>query len=114
MTLSGLPADLEMDVADMERTLERLRTATSVPGPPLELTHDVMELNRQFINVRRWLTRYFVRHPLKGAFCGKTVNQVERLIAGPGVTICEECVSLCVSILADKGVELPPPYPEPA
>lgn len=103
-----------MDVADMERTLERLRTTTSVPGPPFELNDDVMELNRQFINVRRWLTRYFVRHPLKCAFCDKTANQVKSLIAGPGVTICEECISLCVSILADKGVELPPPYPDPA
>jgi hypothetical protein len=33
--------------------------------------------------------------------------------SGSGVNICEECVSLCVSILADKGVDLPPPYLEP-
>ena len=46
------------------------------------------------------------------SFCGKAANQVKCLIAGPGVSICEECVSLCVSVLSDKGVELPPPYPE--
>ncbi len=114
MTLSALPADLEMHVSDMERTLERLRTATSVPGPLFELNDDVVELNREFINVRRWLTGYFVRHPPKCAFCGKAANQVKFLIAGPGVTICEECVSLYVSILAVEGVELQPPYPEPA
>ena len=29
------------------------------------------------------------------AFCGKTQDQVQRLIAGPGVYICNECVELC-------------------
>jgi hypothetical protein len=48
------------------------------------------------------------------SFCGKAANQVKSLIAGPGVSICEGCVSLCVSALADKGVELPPPFPETA
>lgn len=35
------------------------------------------------------------------SFCGKTQNQVERLIEGPGVYICDECVSLCADILDD-------------
>jgi ATP-dependent Clp protease ATP-binding subunit ClpX len=47
-------------------------------------------------------------------FCGKAENEIKYLIRGPGVSICEECVSLCVSVLADEGVELPPPYPDPA
>ena len=33
------------------------------------------------------------------SFCGKTENQVERLIEGPGVYICDECVEFCSSIL---------------
>jgi hypothetical protein len=61
VTQSGLPADLEMDIADMERTLERVRTATSGPGPLLALQHDVLEVNRQFISVRTGLTDLFVR-----------------------------------------------------
>ncbi|MBR2824361.1 MAG: ATP-dependent Clp protease ATP-binding subunit ClpX [Clostridia bacterium] len=37
-------------------------------------------------------------------FCGKTSDLVERLIAGPGVYICNECISLCNSILDDESV----------
>lgn len=37
------------------------------------------------------------------SFCGKTQDAVQRLIAGPGVYICNECVELCQSILEDGG-----------
>ena len=36
------------------------------------------------------------------SFCGKKQDQVERLIAGQGAYICNECVELCVSILGDE------------
>ena len=39
---------------------------------------------------------------LKCSFCGKTQNQVKRLIAGPNVSICNECVDLCNNILANE------------
>lgn len=39
---------------------------------------------------------------LKCSFCGKTQNQVKRLIAGPNVTICNECVDLCNNILKEE------------
>ena len=35
------------------------------------------------------------------SFCGKTQDQVRRLIAGPGAYICNECIALCQEILAD-------------
>jgi ATP-dependent Clp protease ATP-binding subunit ClpX len=38
---------------------------------------------------------------LKCSFCGKGQRQVELLIAGPGVAICNECVDLCDEIIAD-------------
>ncbi|HNZ63696.1 MAG TPA: ClpX C4-type zinc finger protein, partial [Bacillota bacterium] len=38
------------------------------------------------------------------SFCGKTEDQVERLIAGPGVYICNECVLLCDEMLNDGPV----------
>ncbi len=38
------------------------------------------------------------------SFCGKTEGQVERLIAGPGVYICNECVMLCDEMLAEDPV----------
>jgi ClpX C4-type zinc finger len=41
--------------------------------------------------------------PLACSFCGKRQPQVARLIAGPGVGICNECVELCVEILAEEG-----------
>jgi hypothetical protein len=40
--------------------------------------------------------------PLTCSFCGKSENEVRRLIAGPKVYICEECVELCNDILADE------------
>ena len=38
---------------------------------------------------------------LRCSFCGKTENQVQRMIQGPGVRICDECVHLCMSLLDD-------------
>lgn len=35
------------------------------------------------------------------SFCGKTQDEVDRLIAGPGIYICDECVILCKNILED-------------
>ena len=35
------------------------------------------------------------------SFCGKREGQVKRLIAGPGVFICDECIDLCCDILHD-------------
>ena len=36
------------------------------------------------------------------SFCGKDANEVTRLVAGPGVYICNECIDLCNSILEDE------------
>jgi ATP-dependent Clp protease ATP-binding subunit ClpX len=40
--------------------------------------------------------------PLKCSFCGKHQDQVKRLIAGPGVYICDECVELCNDIIEEE------------
>jgi ATP-dependent Clp protease ATP-binding subunit ClpX len=42
---------------------------------------------------------------LKCSFCGKSQEQVRKLIAGPGVYICDECVELCNEILDEELVE---------
>ena len=39
---------------------------------------------------------------LKCSFCGKSQEQVRKLIAGPGVYICDECVELCNEILDEE------------
>jgi hypothetical protein len=38
----------------------------------------------------------------KCSFCGKPKSEVGRLIAGPGVYICNECVGLCNEIIAEE------------
>ena len=35
------------------------------------------------------------------SFCGKRQDQVRKLVAGPGVWICDQCVALCVEILVE-------------
>ena len=60
------------------------------------------------------------RKSLRCSFCGKHENQVHRMIQGPGVRICDECVNLCMSILSDgyeagpaAGYETPDQLPTP-
>ena len=40
--------------------------------------------------------------PIRCSFCGKRENQVERLIAGPGVYICSDCVAACGELLREE------------
>ena len=42
---------------------------------------------------------------LKCSLCGKTQDQVKKLIAGPEVYICDECVELCNEILEEEFFE---------
>ena len=49
---------------------------------------------------------------LRCSFCGKHENQVARMIQGPGVRICDECVQLCMSILGDSFDDYAPELPE--
>ena len=59
--------------------------------------------------VKRSSTRTVFAHC---SFCGKDNTRVTRLIAGPGVYICDECVALCGQILeasADAGDDPPVP-----
>ena len=41
-------------------------------------------------------------HKMRCSFCGKPQDMVYKLITGPGVCICDECVELCISILYDE------------
>ena len=42
---------------------------------------------------------------LKCSFCGKSQKQVKKLIAGPGVYICDECIELCNEIIEEELTE---------
>ena len=48
------------------------------------------------------MTKFDEKKQLKCSFCGKTQEQVRRLIAGPGVYICDECIELCSEIIVDE------------
>ena len=50
---------------------------------------------------------------LRCSFCGKREDQVHRMIQGPGVRICDECVQLCMSILDDGYDEQAESYETP-
>src|SRR2546428_3609251 len=39
---------------------------------------------------------------LKCSFCGKSQEQVRKLVAGPGVYICDECIELCTEIVEEE------------
>lgn len=51
---------------------------------------------------------------LKCSFCGKSQEQVRKLIAGPGVYICDECIDLCNEILDEELVEGQPSQGRPS
>lgn len=48
---------------------------------------------------------YDEKKQLQCSFCGKTQNQVKRLVAGPNVYICDECVALCQEIIQEEGLD---------
>ena len=48
------------------------------------------------------MTKFDEKKQLKCSFCGKNQDQVRRLIAGPGVYICDECIELCSEIIVDE------------
>ncbi|EEA85551.1 ATP-dependent Clp protease ATP-binding subunit ClpX [Peptacetobacter hiranonis] len=48
------------------------------------------------------MAKFDDKKQLKCSFCGKTQDQVRRLIAGPDVCICDECVELCEDIIREE------------
>jgi ATP-dependent Clp protease ATP-binding subunit ClpX len=54
---------------------------------------------------------------LRCSFCGKSQNEVKKLIAGPTVYICNECIDICIEIISDdvqqESAASRPPLPRP-
>lgn len=48
------------------------------------------------------MAKFEEKKQLKCSFCGKNQEQVRRLIAGPGVYICDECIELCQEIIDEE------------
>lgn len=56
---------------------------------------------------KRKLIAYRLKPVLRCSFCGKSQDEIKRLIAGPTVYICNECIDICNQIIADdQQVEL--------
>ncbi len=51
------------------------------------------------------MPKYEDRRQVKCSFCGKAQEQVKRLVAGPGVYICDECITLCNEIIGEETEE---------
>jgi len=51
----------------------------------------------------RLLTRR-MKHVLRCSFCGKSEHEVKKLVAGPNVFICDECVEICNQVMADADI----------
>ncbi|MFA5527714.1 MAG: ATP-dependent Clp protease ATP-binding subunit ClpX [Peptostreptococcales bacterium] len=49
------------------------------------------------------MSRFDDKKQLKCSFCGKSQDQVKRLVAGPSVYICDECIELCQEIIGEEG-----------
>jgi len=52
--------------------------------------------------------------PYRCSFCGKSQEQVRKLIAGQGVYICDECINLCQEIIEEEMLEAPKAKSSPA
>jgi ATP-dependent Clp protease ATP-binding subunit ClpX len=50
--------------------------------------------------------------PYRCSFCGKSQEQVRKLIAGQGVYICDECINLCQEIIEEEMLEAPRAKPQ--
>lgn len=49
------------------------------------------------------LAAFNPRRRMRCSFCGRDANEVDRLVAGPSVYICDSCVKTCVTVLRDNG-----------
>lgn len=57
------------------------------------------------------MSKYDENKQLRCSFCGKPQNQVKRLVAGPGVYICDECIQICLDIV-NEGINSEEQGPE--
>jgi len=63
-----------------------------------EMFYEIVEKAKKYDQ----LAKLIDRRELHCSFCNKGQSTVEKLIAGPGIYICNECVELCNEILNDE------------
>jgi hypothetical protein len=77
-------------------------TGFMVRAVPLSLRVSLLESIRSFLGRRSGETESSVAKIPRCSFCSKTEHDVRKLIAGPTVYICDECIDLCNDILAEE------------
>jgi ClpX C4-type zinc finger len=101
--------DAEVARAEFHRAVRRLHlhgASLRELAPALGLSHQrVYQIVEEAGGSRRWLRRSEGRRPprdpdlLACTFCGKSQKKVRKLIAGPGVYVCDGCVRLARSVV---------------
>jgi ClpX C4-type zinc finger len=94
--------------AEFYRAVRRLQQAgasageiAAALGPSSQHVHQIVESAAERRSWRK--RRPGLPHLLSCSFCGKHQKQVQKLIAGPGVYICDECVERVHAVLTDPG-----------
>ena len=94
---AGLAGGEGSKVADVRRRRRRSRRADPTPG-----RHRASEARG---TRRRPAAAKGPKVPYRCSFCGKSQEQVRKLIAGQGVYICDECINLCQEIIEEEMLE---------
>ena len=103
--------DVEVARADFHRVVRRLHlhgSSLRELAAGLGLSHQrVHQIVEEAGGSRRWIRGpdqgpNRTHHRLSCTFCGKTQDEVLKLIAGPGVYICDGCVTLARHVIADS------------
>jgi ATP-dependent Clp protease protease subunit len=63
---------------------------------------DIERHAEEIIDLKRRLNQIYAKNTLYCSFCGKSQHEVRKLIAGPTVFICDECVELCMDIIREE------------
>jgi hypothetical protein len=101
--------DAEIARAEFHRAVRRLH----LRGASLRELADELQLSHQRIHQiveaagggRRWRRRARTTADLNCSFCGRPQRKTRKLVAGPGVYICERCVAIAESVIATERTE---------
>ena len=96
--------DAEVARAEFHRAVRRLH----LHGASLRELADALQLSHQRVHqiveaaggARRWRRRERTTLELNCSFCGRAQRKTRKLVAGPGVYICESCVERAASVIA--------------
>jgi len=66
-----------------------------------EMFYEIVEKAKKYDQLAK-LNR---SHEVSCSFCGKSQSAVKKIVAGPGVFICDECVELCNEILNEDDIK---------